>query len=178
MHSRAEHALLIIGLITVERFKLLSSRCARSPSPSSPHSDLALSRSSHSVLVDVATSVAAYLDDDSRPYHQAVAAELCSRGFAIWQNYVDAMALVRALFSLAIGRNPATPNDLRILARNATLHVAGINTPLFMTTLLHDILNASTASARNATLKLLGFMIRKVRRRISSAVRVDHGRAR
>ncbi|KPV72465.1 uncharacterized protein RHOBADRAFT_18259 [Rhodotorula graminis WP1] len=71
------------------------------------------------------------------------------------------MALVRALFSLAIGRNPSTPNDLRILARNATLHVAGINTPLFMTTLLHDILNASTASARNATLKLLGFMIRK-----------------
>ncbi|GAA5853924.1 hypothetical protein JCM9279_007604 [Rhodotorula babjevae] len=139
MHSRADHALLIIGLITVERFKLLSS----------------------SVLVDVATSVAAYLDDDSRPYHQAVAAELCSRGFAIWQNYVDAMALVRALFSLAIGRNPSTPNDLRVLARNATLHVAGINTPLFMTTLLHDILNASTASARNATLKLLGFMIRK-----------------
>ncbi|GAA5916565.1 hypothetical protein JCM8208_007704 [Rhodotorula glutinis] len=139
MHSRADHALLIIGLITVERFKLLSS----------------------SVLVDVATSVAAYLDDDSHPYHQAVVAELCSRGFAIWQNYVDAMALVRALFSLAIGRNPSTPNDLRVLARNATLHVAGINTPLFMTTLLHDILNASTASARNATLKLLGFMIRK-----------------
>ncbi|TNY18126.1 hypothetical protein DMC30DRAFT_73310 [Rhodotorula diobovata] len=139
MHSRADHALLIVGLIAVERFKLLSS----------------------SVLVDVANSVAAYLEEGAHPYHQAVAAELCMRGFAIWQNYVDAMALVRALFALAIGRNPATPNDLRVLARNATLHVAGINTPLFMTTLLHDILNASTASSRNATLKLLGFMIRK-----------------
>lgn len=28
MHSRADHALLIVGLIAVERFKLLSSRCA------------------------------------------------------------------------------------------------------------------------------------------------------
>ncbi|BGP41867.1 hypothetical protein JCM10449v2_005861 [Rhodotorula kratochvilovae] len=139
LHYRADHALLIIGLIAVERFKLLSS----------------------SMLVDVASSVAIYLDEGAHPYHQAVAAELCSRGFAIWQNYVDAMGLVRALFALAIGRNPATPNDLRILARNATLHVAGINTPLFMTTLLHDILNASTASSRNATLKLLGFLIRK-----------------
>ncbi|GAA6050579.1 hypothetical protein JCM3770_001471 [Rhodotorula araucariae] len=139
LHYRADHALLVVGLIAVERFKLLSS----------------------SMLVDVAASVAIYLDESAHPYHQAVAAELCSRGFAIWQNYVDAMALVRALFALAIGRNPATPNDLRILARNATLHVAGINTPLFMTTLLHDILNASTASSRNATLKLLGFLIRK-----------------
>jgi hypothetical protein len=73
------------------------------------------------------------------------------------------MSLVRSLFGIAIGRNPATPNDLRLLARNATMHVAGVNTPLFMSTLIHDILNAPTAQARNATLKLLGFMIRKVR---------------
>lgn len=44
----------------------------------------------------------------------------------------------------------------------ATLHVAGVNTPLFITTLLHDILDAPSATHRNATLKLLGFMIRKV----------------
>ncbi|GAA6003526.1 WD40 repeat domain-containing protein [Rhodotorula paludigena] len=139
LHHRADHALLVIGLIATERFKLLSS----------------------SILVDVAESVALSLEDEEHPYHQAVAAELCSRGFGIWQNYVDAMRLVRQLFAIAIGRNPATPNDLRLLARNATLHVAGINTSLFMTTLLHDVLNASTASARNATLKLLGFIIRK-----------------
>ncbi|KWU41804.1 hypothetical protein RHOSPDRAFT_13120, partial [Rhodotorula sp. JG-1b] len=46
-------------------------------------------------------------------------------------------------------------------ARNATLHVAGVNTPLLMTTLLFDILNTPDAVTRNATLKLLGFMIRK-----------------
>lgn len=49
------------------------------------------------------------------------------------------------------------------MARQATLHVATVNTPLFMTTLSFDILNATTAASRIATMKLLGFMIRKVR---------------
>jgi len=72
------------------------------------------------------------------------------------------MSLVRQLFSIAIGRNPSTPSDLRAMARQATVHVAGVNSPLFMSTLLFDILNAPTVVSRNATLKLLGFMIRKV----------------
>ncbi|BGP33827.1 hypothetical protein JCM10296v2_005632 [Rhodotorula toruloides] len=139
LHRQADHAFLLIGLVAIDRYNLLSS----------------------TILKDVASSIAAYLEDEEHPYHQATATELCSRGFAIWQNYVDAMALVRDLFALAIGRNPATPGDLRILARNATLHVASSNTPLFMTTLIFDILNAPTAQARNATLKLLGFVIRK-----------------
>ncbi|GAA6002852.1 hypothetical protein JCM10207_001867 [Rhodosporidiobolus poonsookiae] len=139
LHHQADHALLVVGLVAIERFKLLSS----------------------SVLKDVSVSIAAYLEEHEHPYHQAVATELCSRGFGIWQNYVDAMSLVRQLFAIAIGRNPSTPNDLRLLARNATLHVAGVNTPLFMTTLVNDILNAPSAPSRNATLKLLGFMIRK-----------------
>ncbi|GAA5900483.1 hypothetical protein JCM5296_001559 [Sporobolomyces johnsonii] len=139
LHEKANLALLVVGLVAVERFKLLPA----------------------SVLKDLSVSITTYLDESSHPIHQSVATELCSRGFHIWQNYVDAMALVRQLFAIAIGRNPATPNDLRGLARMATLHVAGVNTPLFMTTLLFDILNAPTAVARNATLKLLGFMIRK-----------------
>lgn len=117
----------------------------------------------HSVLKDIALSVGLYLDDDSHPYHQSIATELCSRGFNIWQHYLEAMSLVRQLFGLATGRNPSTPNELRGLARSATLHVAGVNTPLFITTLLHDILSAPSLTHRNATLKLLGFMIRKVR---------------
>ncbi|GAA5986281.1 hypothetical protein JCM11641_004880 [Rhodosporidiobolus odoratus] len=136
--SLADETLLRVGLVATERFALLST----------------------SVVKDLSISIAAYLEDEMS-FRQAIAVELCSRGFGIWQNYVDAMSLVRQLFAIAIERNPATPNDLRVLARNATLHVAGVNTPLFMTTLIHDILNAPTAAARNATLKLLGFMIRK-----------------
>ncbi|BGP01800.1 hypothetical protein JCM10021v2_005506 [Rhodotorula toruloides] len=139
LHRQTDHAFLLIGLVAIDRYSLLSS----------------------TILKDVASSIAAYLEDEEHPYHQAMATELCSRGFAVWQNYVDAMALVRNLFAIAIGRNPSTPGDLRILARNATLHVASSNTPLFMTTLIFDILNAPTAQARNATLKLLGFVIRK-----------------
>ncbi|GAA5867444.1 hypothetical protein JCM8547_007506 [Rhodosporidiobolus lusitaniae] len=139
LHQQADHALLVVGLVVVERFKLLSA----------------------SVLKDVSDSISLYLDPSSPPYHQAISVSLCSLGFAIFQHYVDAPSLVRSLFSLAIGKNPATPNDLRLLARNATMHVAGVNTPLFMTTLLHDILNAKTGAERNATLKLLGFIIRK-----------------
>ncbi|KAL7341421.1 hypothetical protein BJY59DRAFT_693274 [Rhodotorula toruloides] len=138
-HRQTDHAFLLIGLVAIDRYSLLSS----------------------TVLKDMASSIAAYLEDEEHPYHQAMATELCSRGFAVWQNYVDAMSLVRNLFAIAIGRNPSTPGDLRILARNATLHVASSNTPLFMTTLIFDILNAPTAQARNATLKLLGFVIRK-----------------
>lgn len=117
------------------------------------------------LLKEIATSIERYLHDSAQPYHQAVATELCSRGFATWQNYVDAMSLTRQLFAIAIGSDPNTSNDLRLLARNATLHVAGVNTPLLMTTLLFDILNTPDAVTRNATLKLLGFMIRKVGRR-------------
>lgn len=115
-----------------------------------------------SVLTDLSASIATYLDESQHPFHQAIATELCSRGFHIWQNFVDAMGLVRQLFSIAIGRNPSTPSDLRALARIATVHVAGVNPPLFMSTLLFDILNAPTVVSRNATLKLLGFIIRKV----------------
>lgn len=87
---------------------------------------------------------------------------MCTRGFEIWQNYVDAMKLVRLLFGLATGRNINTPLEVKNLAKLATLHVAAVNTPLFMTTLSFDILNSVEAVHRKATLKLLGFMVRKV----------------
>ncbi|GAA5960639.1 hypothetical protein JCM3765_005885 [Sporobolomyces pararoseus] len=138
-HSKADTAILLVGLVAVDRFKLLSAY----------------------VLTDLSKSIASYLEEPQHAFHQALATELCSRGFHIWQNYVDAMTLVRQLFSIAIGRNPSTPSDLRAMARQATVHVASVNSPLFMSTLLFDILNAPTVVSRNSTLKLLGFMIRK-----------------
>ena len=114
------------------------------------------------MLTDLSKSIASYLEEPQHAFQQALATELCSRGFHIWQNYVDAMTLVRQLFSIAIGRNPTTPSDLRAMARQATVHVASVNSPLFMSTLLFDILNAPTVVSRNATLKLLGLIIRKV----------------
>lgn len=73
------------------------------------------------------------------------------------------MSIVRQLFGLATGKNGETPVELRNAARAATVVVASCNTPLFITTLSFDILNATEVEQRNATLKLLGFMVRKVR---------------
>lgn len=132
---------MIIGLIASTKYKLLSA----------------------GTLKAVSSSISLYIVDHDHPTRQAIATELCARGFEIWQNYVDAMELLRSLFSLATGKNEETRLDLRNLTRQATLHVAAVNTPLFMTTLSLDILNGE-ALHRNASLKLLGFMIRKVRR--------------
>lgn len=114
------------------------------------------------MLKDLSTSILSFFSPDTSPYAQCIATELCSLGFEIWQNYIDAMALLRLLFGLATGLQASTKNELRTLAKTAVLHVAGVNTPLFMTTLLFDISNPSDVVHRNATMKLLGFMVRKV----------------
>jgi len=41
-----------------------------------------------------------YLHGEDVPY-RVLAIELCSRGFDIWQNYVDAKEMLRSLFVLA-----------------------------------------------------------------------------
>lgn len=102
------------------------------------------------------------LHDDGKPDYQALALELCGRAFSVWQLYIDAMEAVRDIFSLASGRSASTPADLRATARTVALQVAAINTPLFMTTLTQDILQAQTADHRNASMKLVAFLVRKV----------------
>ncbi|PWN18103.1 hypothetical protein BCV69DRAFT_242606, partial [Microstroma glucosiphilum] len=46
-------------------------------------------------------------------------------------------------------------------ARRTTLHIAEENTPLFMTTLHLDILQAATAAQANATMHLVAYIIRR-----------------
>ncbi|KAK0550802.1 hypothetical protein OC846_002338 [Tilletia horrida] len=56
---------------------------------------------------------------------------------------------------------PHIPAEVRSLARRATLHIAGENTPLFMTTLSHDILHARSAAHCSATMRLVTFLVRQ-----------------
>ena len=122
-----------------------------------------------SALKLIATAVERCLNDASRPERQLVALELCQKGFGIWQNYVDAMELVRTLFAIAASQEPANNHvngssnlvELRSVARQATLRVAKENTPLFMTTLSHDILHARSAAHASATMRLVAFMVRR-----------------
>lgn len=114
-----------------------------------------------SLLKDVSTSITFYLHDDDSPYRQ-LAIDLCSSGFQIWQHYIDAMEILRSLFRLATQKAPfGHSSSLAAQARHATLQIASSNTPLFMTTLAFDILNASTPAQRNATMKLVAFMAKR-----------------
>jgi hypothetical protein len=144
--EQASKAVLLLGLIAVEKYLLLPP----------------------ALLKEVANSVALFLHDDTEPAHQSVAILLCDRGFTIFQHYFDAMDIVRTLFSLSTSKNQdskdeASPNvvENRGLARRATLRIAEDNTPLFMTTLSLDILHAQSPAHCDATMRLVALMVRK-----------------
>ncbi|WOO76901.1 WD repeat-containing protein 7 [Vanrija pseudolonga] len=110
-------------------------------------------------LKNVADSIALYLHDPEAT-HVSLAIELCSKGFATWQTFCDAMELLRRLFYLATHKDVPGQN-VAAQARLAVLHVASFNAPLFMSTLSVDILDAKSAAARKSIMKLCVFMARK-----------------
>jgi hypothetical protein len=128
-------ALILIGQIVVENYSLFST----------------------ALLKDVAQSVTLYLNNASSPF-RALGIDLCSAGFQIWQHYIDAMEVLRSLFHLATNKNPG---GITLQARNASFHVASTNTPLFMTTLSYDIINATSPEQRNATMKLVALLAKR-----------------
>ena len=97
-----------------------------------------------------------YLDDLMCP-HVSLAIELCSKGFATWQTFVDPMELLRRIFSLATQHTTTSAAQARL----AVLHVATSNPALFMSTLSMDILDSRSAEGRKSIMKLCVFMARK-----------------
>ena len=118
---------------------------------------------SYSQLTEIAKSIALYLHDEFSPY-RALAIDLGSLGFAIWQQYVDVVQMLRALFALATSTKKETisVHNVGQLARTAVLHIASANTPLFMTTLSMDILQPRNVQHRKSIMQLVVFLIRKV----------------
>ncbi|KAH9891906.1 WD40 repeat-like protein [Cubamyces lactineus] len=138
--SRSAKALCICGFIAVDKYSLLPT----------------------STLTDIAKSIAVYLHDETSP-HRSLAIDLCSRGFQVWQQYVDAVEMLRALFTLATTTKKeaiSVPN-IGVQARVAVLHIAANNTPLFMTTLALDILHPRSVQHRKSVMQLVIFLIRK-----------------
>jgi len=90
---------------------------------------------------------------------------MCSKGFHLWQNYADAVQLLRALFRLATpGADTAKDPQARALtqhARAVVLQLAEGNTPLFITTISLDIMDPKFAEHRSSTMLLVTFIIRK-----------------
>ncbi|ORY34903.1 hypothetical protein BCR39DRAFT_515490 [Naematelia encephala] len=115
-----------------------------------------------SALKAVAESLVSYLSSTACP-HLSLAIELCSKGFATWQTFVDPMDLLRRLFQFATHKDSNSPSSANIAAqaRLAVLHVASCNPALFMSTLSMDVLDARSAEGRKAIMKLCVFMARK-----------------
>ncbi|KAF5384322.1 hypothetical protein D9615_003314 [Tricholomella constricta] len=133
-------ALFLCGYLASEKYSLLST----------------------SALTDISKSIALYFHDE-QSLHRVLAIDLCSRGFHIWQHYIDAMEILRALFTLATSSRKESINIQNVghQARLAVLQIASSNTALFMTTLGLDILTPPTLEHRKAVLQIVAFLIRK-----------------
>ncbi|KAJ6584436.1 hypothetical protein B0H19DRAFT_1105047 [Mycena capillaripes] len=133
-------ALFLCGHIAAEKYSLISS----------------------SALTDISKSIALYLHDEQSLY-RVLAIDLCSRGFHIWQHYIDAMEILRALFTLATSsrKEMISAQNAGPQARLAVLQIASNNTALFMTTLALDILNPLGVEHRKSVMQIVAFLIRK-----------------
>ncbi|KAL1733507.1 hypothetical protein EV714DRAFT_204586 [Schizophyllum commune] len=133
-------ALFICGYLAAEKYAVMSTH----------------------VLTDISKSVALYLHDEHST-HRVLAIELCAYGFHVWQHYVDAMEVLRALFLLATSakKDSISTQNPSAQARAAILSIASAATPLFMTTLSLDVLSPSTAEHRRSVMQVVAFLIRK-----------------
>jgi hypothetical protein len=115
-------------------------------------------------LTDISKSVASYLHDEQL-LHRVLAVDLCSKGFHVWQHYINAMEILRALFTLATTprKEAISVQNVSAQARLAILQIASSNTALFMTTLGLDILTPPSLEHRRSVLQIVAFIIRKVR---------------
>lgn len=113
--------------------------------------------------MDISKSISLYLHDEKSIY-RVLAIELCSRGFNVWQHYVDALEILRSLFGLAtsVRKESISIQNVGSQARLAVLNIAADNMPLFMGTLCLDILTPPSMEHRRSVLQILAFLIRKV----------------
>jgi WD repeat-containing protein 7 len=119
----------------------------------------------NSALTDISKSIAMYLHDENSQY-RVLAIDLCSRGFNTWQHYVDAMEILRALFTLGASSRKETISAQNVgpQARLAVLQIASSKTSesLFMTTLALEIHSPQSVEQRKSVMQIFAFLIRKV----------------
>lgn len=116
-----------------------------------------------SALTDISKSISLYLHDEKSAY-RVLAIDLCSRGFHVWQHYIDAIEILRSLFNLATNtrKDAISTQNVAVQARAAVLSIAANNTPLFITTLCLDILTPLTLEHRRSVMQIVAYLIRKV----------------
>ena len=118
-----------------------------------------------SALTDISKSIALYLHDEKSIY-RVLAVDLCSRGFHVWQHYIDSMEILRSLFNLStnMDKDSISVQNVGAQARLAVLAIAGNSMPLLMGTMCLDILTPPSVEHRRSVLQILAYLIRKVLR--------------
>jgi hypothetical protein len=116
-----------------------------------------------SALTDISKSIALYLHDEKSIY-RVLAVDLCSRGFHVWQHYIDSMEILRSLINLSTNmhKDSISVQNVGAQARLAVLAIAGNSMPLLMGTMCLDILTPPSVEHRRSVLQILAFLIRKV----------------
>jgi len=113
--------------------------------------------------MDISKSTSLYLHDENSIY-RVLAIDLCSRGFHVWQHYIDAVEILRSLFNIATNsrKDSISVQNMGAQARLAVLSIASDNMPFLMNTLCLDILSPPTMEHRRSVLQVLAFLIKKV----------------
>ncbi|KAG0371101.1 hypothetical protein BGZ54_000045 [Gamsiella multidivaricata] len=108
----------------------------------------------------VALSLTILLNDDSRVSYKIASIDLLAQGFATWQPFIRADAVLNTLFGMAMDTLPGNPLVCR-RARRAIAQIAIINPALFVATLTQEIVDAKKPADRIGLLKLISIFSRK-----------------
>ncbi|KAI1297776.1 hypothetical protein EDD11_006982 [Mortierella claussenii] len=108
----------------------------------------------------VALSLTILLNDDTRVSYKVASIDLLAQGFASWQPFIRADAVLNTLFAMAMDSQPSNTLVSR-RARRAIAQIATINPVLFVATLTQDILDAKKPVERMGLLKLVSIFSRK-----------------
>lgn len=93
-----------------------------------------------------------------------LAVEAFGLGFLYWEPHLNCSAMLRLLTSLTglVDASTETISTLMLTCRQTLLTIVALNTPLFVSNLLLEILHSKQVSDRMSNLKLLGLVIVKV----------------
>ncbi|KAF9196064.1 hypothetical protein BGZ50_002321 [Haplosporangium sp. Z 11] len=108
----------------------------------------------------VALSLTILLNDDSRVSYKVASIDLLAQGFATWQPFIRADAVLKTLFGMAMDSHTGNMLVSR-RSRRAIAQIAAVNAALFVATLTQDIMDAKKPAERTGLLKLISIFSRK-----------------
>ncbi|KAF9973369.1 hypothetical protein BGZ73_003401 [Actinomortierella ambigua] len=108
----------------------------------------------------VGISLTLLLEEESKPTYMMAAIELIAQGFATWQPYLRADAVLKTLIGKAADTSPLN-KFVCLRARKAVGQIAAINPTLFVRILTQEISDAKMIDEKIGYMKLVSYFARK-----------------